>query len=320
MNKKKILTFGEPLVLYTADQLDEPLLSATKFTRSVVGAEFNVLVGLTKLEIPCLYVGAVGDNFHGQCIVNRMLELKVDASCLLKNGHKTTGYMFKQTVSAGEPNIHYERNNTAFKAIDLTALQHVDWNEIALVHLTGISLAATLNNRVVFDEIINQTKIHKIPLSFDPNIRMQLWANEQQATTTINTIAKQATYFLPGYNEAKLLTGLTDPNEIMDFYLKSGVNTVFMKSYHGKSIAKNKMNHAITVDNFKVDKVVDVVGAGDGFAVGVLSSLYDGFGDLKQILYRANGIGAKIVSIYGDNAGYPTRNELEAFITQQKLD
>ena len=62
---------------------------------------------------------------------------------------------------------------------------------------------------------------------------------------------------------------------------------------------------------FPVAQVVDTVGAGDGFAVGVISALLEGL-PLAQAAARGNLIGARVVQFPGDCDGLPTRTQLEA--------
>ena len=65
------------------------------------------------------------------------------------------------------------------------------------------------------------------------------------------------------------------------------------------------------VPGFPVAKVVDTVGAGDGFAVGVMSGLLEGL-ELGEALKRGAWIGARAVQVLGDSEGLPTREELGA--------
>lgn len=63
---------------------------------------------------------------------------------------------------------------------------------------------------------------------------------------------------------------------------------------------------------FPVKRVVDTVGAGDGFAVGVLSGLIDRL-SLREAVIRGNVIGSMAVMVQGDE-GYPTRRELSEYL------
>ncbi|MFZ2389193.1 MAG: PfkB family carbohydrate kinase, partial [Polaromonas sp.] len=65
------------------------------------------------------------------------------------------------------------------------------------------------------------------------------------------------------------------------------------------------------VPGFPVAEVVDTVGAGDGFAVGVISALLDGLSVLDAVK-RGAWIGARAVQVLGDSEGLPTRDELKA--------
>lgn len=59
----------------------------------------------------------------------------------------------------------------------------------------------------------------------------------------------------------------------------------------------------------KVDNVVDTVGAGDGFAVGVISALLEGK-TLDRAVRRGNKIGSLAIQVQGDSEGLPTRDAL----------
>jgi dehydrogluconokinase len=65
------------------------------------------------------------------------------------------------------------------------------------------------------------------------------------------------------------------------------------------------------VAGFPVKEVVDTVGAGDGFAVGVITALLEGR-TVVDAVRRGAWIGARAVQVLGDTEGLPTRAELEA--------
>jgi 2-dehydro-3-deoxygluconokinase len=69
---------------------------------------------------------------------------------------------------------------------------------------------------------------------------------------------------------------------------------------------------------FTVKHVVDTVGAGDGFAVGVLSGVLEGI-PLNEAVIRGNAIGSMAVMVRGDVEGYPTRRQLDAYIQNNAI-
>ena len=63
----------------------------------------------------------------------------------------------------------------------------------------------------------------------DPNLRFQLWPDQQTMVHTIHEIAAQADWFLPGINEGKLLTGCNSPEDIAKYYVMQGVKVIVIK-------------------------------------------------------------------------------------------
>ena len=68
---------------------------------------------------------------------------------------------------------------------------------------------------------------------------------------------------------------------------------------------------------FTVEHVVDTVGAGDGFAVGVVSALLEGK-SLQEAAERGAAIGALAIMVAGDNEGLPTKEGLAKFLAAHK--
>jgi 2-dehydro-3-deoxygluconokinase len=64
------------------------------------------------------------------------------------------------------------------------------------------------------------------------------------------------------------------------------------------------------VANYLRQKVVDTVGAGDGFAVGVVSALLEGR-SVGGAVARGKWIGSLAIQVIGDSEGQPTRDALE---------
>ena len=125
----------------------------------------------------------------------------------------------------------------------------------------------------------------------------------------LNILAFQADWVLPGLKEGMILTGQQTPEGIADFYLRHGVKAVVLKTGADGAWYKTADGEKGSVAPVKVDNVVDTVGAGDGFAVGVISALLEGR-SLHQAVTRGNKIGALAIQVQGDSEGLPTREAL----------
>src|SRR5690606_317289 len=143
-------------------------------------------------------------------------------------------------------------------------------------------------------------------ISFDPNLRPVLWKSEAEMVEKLNHLACQADWVLPGLKEGVILTGQQTPEGIAHFYLTRGVQCVVIKTGTDGAWFKTANGEQGAVAAVKVDNVVDTVGAGDGFAVGLVSALLEGR-SLIQAIQRGNKIGSLAIQVQGDSEGLPTR-------------
>ncbi|HEV8691222.1 MAG TPA: PfkB family carbohydrate kinase, partial [Ideonella sp.] len=138
----------------------------------------------------------------------------------------------------------------------------------------------------------------------------RLWPSPEAMRRTLNALAARADLVLPGLAEGQALTGLQRAEDIAGFYLDAGARAVVVKlGAEGAWFADRDSGLQGHVPGVPVPHVVDTVGAGDGFAVGVISGLLDGL-PLAQAIERGNRIGARVVGYPGDSDGLPTRAEL----------
>jgi 2-dehydro-3-deoxygluconokinase len=110
--------------------------------------------------------------------------------------------------------------------------------------------------------------------------------------------------------EGLILTGESTPEGVAHFYRQRGAKLVVVKlgpqgAYYDSEVAGK--GH---VDGFPVKEVVDTVGAGDGFAAGVVSALLEGR-PVAEAVRRGAWIGARAVQVLGDTEGLPTRAQRE---------
>ena len=74
----------------------------------------------------------------------------------------------------------------------------------------------------------------------------------------------------------------------------------------------------IQVPTYQEREIVDTVGAGDGFACGIISGIAEGL-SLRETVLRANAIGTIQIMSVGDNEGLPTREQLDDFMAHTPL-
>lgn len=310
----EFITLGEPLVVLASENQDISLDAAEHFSKYLAGAELNVAVGLSRLGHKGIYLSKVGEDSFGNFIIESVKKAEIETTYLTKDKNYSTGFYLKQKVSEGDPKVDYYRKNSAAANLSIAELKALDLSGIKIAHLSGIFPAlseTSLKTFQAFNQKLNEADILTI---FDPNLRPVLWDNQEKMIRTINDLAKQNQVILPGINEGEILTGSSEPEKIADFYLEQSPLTkiVVVKLGADGAFVKLKNGEQYFVSGFKVAKVVDTVGAGDGFAVGLESALLEGK-TLKEAVKLACAVGALAVQSSGDSESYPTKEELKAF-------
>ena len=116
-------------------------------------------------------------------------------------------------------------------------------------------------------------------------------------------------YFFPNYDEAAVLTGKTDIDEIADVLLTCGVKNVILKIGKRGCLVKNAKERFITPAYPKAT-VVDTTGAGDNFASGFLSFLMEGK-KLREASQFANCAASLAIEKIGATAGITSREQAD---------
>lgn len=316
----EFLTIGEPIALFGSEEVDKSLKDALHFQKFLAGAEVNVAVGVARLNHSSEYITQVGKDPFGEFIIDQLHENKIGTDYISETADFWTAFQLKDRVSNGDPSIFYFRKGSAAAHFEKEVLDKIDFSEVKMAHLSGIFPAISPEAQAAFRYLIDLLEKNQIRTTFDPNLRPQLWSSKEEMVNTINDLASHAEIVLPGINEGEILMGSRDPEKIADFYLNNGsaTKTVIVKLGTEGAYVKVKSGESFTVPGFKVEEVVDTVGAGDGFAVGLITALMEGE-DLKDAVVRANAIGAMAVQSPGDNDGYPTPEQLNEFLQNQKV-
>ncbi|AUX11640.1 2-dehydro-3-deoxygluconokinase [Latilactobacillus sakei] len=309
----EVITIGEPLVCFASKDIDQSLAAATNFQKILGGAELNVAIGVKRLGHTVDYITQVGSDPFGDFVKATIAEHGVGTRYISEDADYWTGHQIKQLVSKGDPATFNYRKGSAAAHLNSEVINNIDLTDVKIAHMSGIFPAISATAEQTFRNLLEKLVREDKFITFDPNLRPSLWDNEEVMRTTINELAAYADVVLPGVEEGKILMGSDDPEEIADFYLKGNrTKTVIVKVGAEGAFIKNKDGSTNLIKGFKVDKVVDTVGAGDGFALGVITAILDGK-SIESAVLRGNAVGALQVQTPGDNDGYPTVEQLSAF-------
>lgn len=307
----QVVLVGEPVIILAAQELGS-IPDVSTFKRSIAGAEVNVAIGLMRLNHKVRYVTKLGGDSFGEHIKGFLDQQGIDTSYMSPYPEASTAFQIKGKTIKGDPEVVYFRKGSAASYLTKQDVEKVSLDGIKLIHVTGIPLALSKGCREAIYELIRRGKEKGIFITFDPNLRPTIWGSKEEMIRVTNDVASKCDMILPGIGEGLILTGSNNPDEIGDFYLRQGAQSVVIKLGAEGAFVKT-YEQSYTVPGFNVERVVDTVGAGDGFAVGVVSGILENL-SLKDSVVRANAIGSLQVMVQGDNEGLPNYAKLESYI------
>jgi 2-dehydro-3-deoxygluconokinase len=305
-----VVTFGEAMLLLVADR-PGPLEDAGAFHKRTAGAETNVAIGLARLGLKVGWASRLGTDMMGRYLIKAMAGEGIDCSHVVCDPTQKTGFQFKGRVRDGsDPPVEYHRQGSAASHMGVQDIDEAWLLSARHLHATGVFAAVSASTLPAARRTMDLMRAAGRSVSFDPNLRPTLWASPAVMRDAINDLAARAHWVLPGLEEGRFLTGETSAEGIARFYRQRGAQLVVVKlgSEGAYFDGDGGCGH---VPGFPVAEVVDTVGAGDGFAVGVISGLLDGQ-SVPQAVRRGAWIGARAVQVLGDSEGLPTRAELDA--------
>lgn len=311
-SKFGVLTIGDGLITLNPHE-NGPLRFVSSFSRKVGGAELNFAIGCARLGLQSRWISRLGKDEFGRVIYNFARGEGVDVSNVDFVEGYPTSLNFKEIREDGSGKTFYYRYQSPILTLKPEDITKEMFEGIDVVHLSGVFLSIDAGNIKIIRQVLKVAKELAIPVSFDPNLRLKMWTIEE-ARATFEEIFPYVDILLTGLDEIELILGESSEDVLVEcaerydigqFVVKDGANGA--RAYiDGKWYEK---------EAFKINPI-DTVGAGDGFDAGYIYSYLNGYLP-EERLQLANGVGALVTTVVGDNEGLPHLDEVLPFIHKE---
>jgi len=302
-----IISFGELLV--------DMIKIGDGFHPFPGGAPANFAVGCSRLGKKVYLIATVGNDYFGKMLLQKMVEEKVDISCVrIENFARTT--LAFVTLVGGKPSFFFYRGADKFILED--QIQEELFKKNKIFHFGSLSLTDVPVRETLF-YALELAKKNSLEVSFDPNFREDLWKS------TFNNYLLDALEYvhilLPSVSELEYIgeiLGLKtkDLNDLLD-EICSAFRLKLIAVTRGEKGSLLFKGNLIEQPAFKV-KVVDTTGAGDAFAAGLIVGKLMGFKE-DELLRFANACAAISITKYGAMSALPTIDEVRNFLLSNKV-
>ena len=260
---------------------------------TAAGTAAGTAVDMAKLGCKVIAVGAAGDDEMGNVLLGIMNRYGIDTSYMKrKKGVQTSGTMLPIRPNGERPALHVMGTNATFCFEDVPqeVVRNADF-----VHIGGFYLMPKFDGE-------DTVKTLKLAREGKAITTMDILGIKQDnMAEKILPVMPYLDYFMPNLEEAQMITGLTDLDELCDFFLNAGAKHVVLKMGARGSLIKDKKGMRLRIPAFKVE-VVDTTGCGDAWTGGFIAGLSRGM-TIEEAAQLASACGSLVATGLGSDAG-----------------
>lgn len=276
------------------------------------GAPANVAVGIARLGGTSGFIGRVGDDPFGALMQRTLLTEGVDITYLKQDEWHRTSAVLVDLNDQGERSFTFMVRPSAdlfLETTDLPCWRHGEW-----LHLCSIALSAEPSRTRAFTAM---TAIRHAGgfVSFDPNIREDLWQDEHLLRLCLRQALQLADVVKLSEEEWRLISGKTQNDREICALAKEYEIAMLLVTKGAEGVVVCYRGQVHHFAGMSVN-CVDSTGAGDAFVAGLLTGLSStGLStderEMRQIIDLAQRCGALAVTAKGAMTALPCRQELE---------
>ncbi|EFF2145573.1 TPA: aminoimidazole riboside kinase [Escherichia coli] len=277
------------------------------------GAPANVAVGIARLGGTSGFIGRVGDDPFGALMQRTLLTEGVDITYLKQDEWHRTSTVLVDLNDQGERSFTFMVRPSAdlfLETTDLPCWRHGEW-----LHLCSIALSAEPSRTSAFTAM---TAIRHAGgfVSFDPNIREDLWQDEHLLRLCLRQALQLADVVKLSEEEWRLISGKTQNDRDICALAKEYEIAMLLVTKGAEGVVVCYRGQVHHFAGMSVN-CVDSTGAGDAFVAGLLTGLSStGLStderEMRQIIDLAQRCGALAVTAKGAMTALPCRQELES--------
>ncbi|NML17314.1 bifunctional 5-dehydro-2-deoxygluconokinase/5-dehydro-2-deoxyphosphogluconate aldolase [Azohydromonas caseinilytica] len=321
-----VACLGRLAVDLYAQQYGCSLEDATTFAKYLGGSSANMAFGTARLGLRSAMVSRVGDEQNGRFLLRTLQREGCDVSQVQTDPQRLTGMVMLGIKDQDTFPLLFVRENCADMAIDAQALSEDFLARCRSLVITGTHLSTS----TVLEASRRALEIagrHGVVRVLDIDYRPVLWGLTSKGDGETRYVGSQAVSqhlqaqlgafeLIIGTEEEWMIAGGVD-GDLMACLRRvrecTAAVLVVKRGPLGCSIIQGTipaaLDDALTVLGERVE-VLNVLGAGDAFASGLLYGLLTGK-DFQTSARIANACGAIVVSRHGCAPAMPTLAELE---------
>jgi 2-dehydro-3-deoxygluconokinase len=301
-----IVAFGEPMVEF--NQTGEQ--GGRSYLQGFGGDSSNFAIAAARQGASVAYVSALGDDPYGRMMRELWTREGVDHGSVATDPAAFTAVYFVTHDAAGH-HFSFFRAGSAASRVSPATLPRARITAAKVFHLSGISLAISPSACDAGYAAIEAARAAGVKVSFDTNLRLKLWSLDR-ARAVMNDVIGLSDICLPSYDDVVAITGLKEPDALVDHCLRRGAKTVALKLGAEGAIVADATRRVRIAPHPCTP--VDATGAGDTFGGAFVARLVAG-DDLEAAGRYASVAAALSTEGFGAVDPIPTAERVRAALS-----
>ena len=317
----KVYCIGEALIDFVSTSHGLPMEDVPGFVRAAGGAPANLAAAVKKLGAESCFIGKLGDDAFGRHIKETIDKAGVDTTYLYTTREAFTTLCFVALHDSGERDMIFARKPGADMLLSEEDVANVPFGSGDIMHFGSCGLVEGPTRRA-HKKAVELAKKAGCIVSFDPNVRLDLWEDPRELRDIILEFLPFADVLKVNSEEVEFIFGSEDEKAAAKKCLDMGIRLVLVTRGPAGSAMYTK-EHSTEIRSIDVP-VDDTTGAGDAYTGTVLSMLVGHKLEevlkpekLEEIIRLANIVGSITTMKKGAIESIPTLEEAKAFPVEQ---
>lgn len=317
-----VTALGELLIDFTENGISNQ--GNPIFEANPGGAPCNVLAMLTKLGKQTAFIGKVGNDYLGNMLRAKVMNLGINTASLYLDDEIHTTLAFVHTAEDGDRDFSFYRNPGADMMLNESEIDETLIANSRALHFGTLSMTHE-GVRKATKKALQIAKANHVLISFDPNLREPLWNSLDEAREQVAYGMNQCDILKISDNEIQWFTGETDYTKAVETLRESYDISLILVSLGREGSRAYYGNMMVQVDSILQDNTIEATGAGDTFDACVLNYILEhglqnlSEQNLKDMLLFANGAASLITTRKGALAVMPEKAEVEQLLQERGL-
>ena len=308
--KKPLLALGELLIDMIPGEEGMRMEDAGPVIKTASGSAGITACAMAMLGGKGGFIGKVGYDSLSRLATSTLSKFGVDMSHVAVSNEGQLGLAFLEYLPDGRNYQYYRKDSVGSK------LRPEDLDEAYIagayaVHFPGMLLELTAEMRASCEKLVEIAKRNGVLVSFDPNIRREIAADESARQRLMGAI-RNADIIAPTLEEGRMVTGETSIGNVLRALHAMGPKVVALTRDKDGAVLSRDGQVAIAAGTGV--NAIDPTGAGDSFAAALCVGLQEQM-PLDKLAAFCNCTGSLVCTKKGAvGMALPTRAEVEAMM------